>query len=263
MFCGSVESQYLVGSLSPFGHSISSHSSARSSARHSSRCATRTRRRAKRERSGSAAPSRHAIVRHACRGRLTPAPRPRPADACHRVAAVSAASAARPRFCRQRPRAWRPYRGRRQNAGRIGQAQRRDVGAQVAVIAIAGIQQSHAARPAAAQAQRSCSRAISGLVFERDLLRNARGRDRAMPLDRRQDHLPHLRQHPFVQPAARAVWRPRDALVALAILLLAMVLVVTAFCLISGLGLTRAWPLALLLLMAGLPLVITWGLARQ
>ena len=46
MFCGRVESQYLVGSFSPFGHSISSHSSARSSARHSSRCAARTRRRA-------------------------------------------------------------------------------------------------------------------------------------------------------------------------------------------------------------------------
>ena len=30
---GSVESQYLVGSASPFGHSISSHSSGRGSAR--------------------------------------------------------------------------------------------------------------------------------------------------------------------------------------------------------------------------------------
>ena len=46
-------------------------------------------------------------------------------------------SAARPCFCRQRPGAGRPHRGRRQNAGRVSQAQRRDVSAQFAVIAIA------------------------------------------------------------------------------------------------------------------------------
>jgi hypothetical protein len=40
---GKVESQYLVGSLSPAGHSISSHSSACGSFLRSSRCAGRTR----------------------------------------------------------------------------------------------------------------------------------------------------------------------------------------------------------------------------
>src|SRR5258707_40563 len=64
MFFGSVESQYLVGSSSPSGHSISSHSLARFSA-----CwwldATLTRTRANREDSHSLVPSRHLIVRHA------------------------------------------------------------------------------------------------------------------------------------------------------------------------------------------------------
>src|SRR5215470_5759781 len=67
---GSVESQYLylVSSVSPSGHSISSHSSAT--------CPgiaplypTRTRTRAKREDNQSAEPSRHLIVRQACLGR--------------------------------------------------------------------------------------------------------------------------------------------------------------------------------------------------
>src|ERR1019366_9355314 len=62
---GRVESQYLVGSSSPSGHSISSHSSGRASVRLYSRCAIRTRTRAKREDSHSAVPSRHLIVRHA------------------------------------------------------------------------------------------------------------------------------------------------------------------------------------------------------
>src|SRR5450432_3023980 len=69
IFAESVESQYLVGSFSPSGHSISSHSSARHSASWSSRCATRTRTRAKREDNRSAVPSRHLIVRQACFGR--------------------------------------------------------------------------------------------------------------------------------------------------------------------------------------------------
>src|SRR5450432_1585116 len=51
-------SQYLVGSSSPSGHSISSHSSGRLSVSFSSRCAGRTRRQAKREASGAAVPSR-------------------------------------------------------------------------------------------------------------------------------------------------------------------------------------------------------------
>src|SRR5258708_34782290 len=61
MFSGSVESQYLVGSLSPLGHSIKSHSSVRSLPPR----AARTRTRAKREESRSTLPSRQPIVRQA------------------------------------------------------------------------------------------------------------------------------------------------------------------------------------------------------
>src|ERR1700732_4136790 len=64
MFFGSVESQYLVGSSSPSGHSISSHSFAGFSAR-SWLDATLTRTRANREDSHSLVPSRHLIVRQA------------------------------------------------------------------------------------------------------------------------------------------------------------------------------------------------------
>ena len=65
MSSGRVDSQYLTGSFSPFGHSISSHSAGRGAVSFSSRCAGRTRRRANREDSGAAAPSRQVIVRHA------------------------------------------------------------------------------------------------------------------------------------------------------------------------------------------------------
>src|SRR3954453_21613573 len=57
-----VASQYLAGSASPSGHSISSHSSSRGSARPSSRWAARTRTRAKREVSAPALPSRQETV---------------------------------------------------------------------------------------------------------------------------------------------------------------------------------------------------------
>lgn len=43
MVAGSVESQYLVGSTSSFGHSMSNHSRARGSESFWSRCAARTR----------------------------------------------------------------------------------------------------------------------------------------------------------------------------------------------------------------------------
>src|SRR3954468_23007925 len=46
---GRLESQYLVGSASPLGHSISSHSSGQGSLRWVSPCAGRTRRAAKRD----------------------------------------------------------------------------------------------------------------------------------------------------------------------------------------------------------------------
>src|SRR6202521_5041405 len=64
MFFGSVESQYLVGSSSPSGHSISSHSLAGFTER-SWLDATLTRTRANREDSHSFVPSRHLIVCHA------------------------------------------------------------------------------------------------------------------------------------------------------------------------------------------------------
>src|SRR6266571_7240802 len=64
MLLGKVESQYLVGSFSPSGHSISSHSFAGFSAR-SWLDATLTRTRANREDSHSLVPSRHLIGCHA------------------------------------------------------------------------------------------------------------------------------------------------------------------------------------------------------
>src|SRR5947207_14526458 len=70
IFAGSVESQYLVGSASPSGHSISNHSrDSRSGI--SWLCPTPTRTRAKRDDSQSAEPSRHRIGRQARLGRAS------------------------------------------------------------------------------------------------------------------------------------------------------------------------------------------------
>jgi hypothetical protein len=68
---GTVASQYLAGSASPWGHSISSHSSSRGSVRHSSRWAGRTRTRAKREVSAPAVPSRQETVCQLAAGKLS------------------------------------------------------------------------------------------------------------------------------------------------------------------------------------------------
>src|SRR5215813_2052015 len=65
---GRVESQYVVGSGFPRGHSMSSHSSVRGVARCSSRWAGRTRIRADRERRVPRVPSRHVTLRHAVAG---------------------------------------------------------------------------------------------------------------------------------------------------------------------------------------------------
>src|SRR4029077_495044 len=59
---GKVESQYLVGSLSPAGHSINSHSSACGSFLRSSRWAGRKRSATNLERSFFLVPARHDIV---------------------------------------------------------------------------------------------------------------------------------------------------------------------------------------------------------
>ena len=67
---GKVDNQYLVGSASPFGHSMSSHSSGRGSVRFSSRCAGRTRSKANRERRGCFVPSRQVTFFHAFFGKL-------------------------------------------------------------------------------------------------------------------------------------------------------------------------------------------------
>src|ERR687885_2592830 len=65
-----LESQYLVGSASPLGHSISSHSSGQGSLRSVSPCAGRTRRAAKRDASSPRLPSRQLTRRQAEAGRL-------------------------------------------------------------------------------------------------------------------------------------------------------------------------------------------------
>ena len=84
------------------------------------------------------------------------------------------ASATRPRLRRQRPHALRPYRGRRQNPGCVGQAQRRDVGAQRAVIAIAGVQQRHAARQPGRAGETQLLKRDLRLGLEHEAFRNAR-----------------------------------------------------------------------------------------
>src|SRR5215213_4778791 len=65
---GRVENQYLVGSFSPSGHSISSHSSGQGCAHQSSRCAGRTRTVAKRDVSDVLLPSRQVTLCQACAG---------------------------------------------------------------------------------------------------------------------------------------------------------------------------------------------------
>jgi hypothetical protein len=66
---GRLESQYLLGSASPLGHSTSSHSSGQGSLRFWSRCAGRTRSAAKREASAVLLPSRQVTLRQARAGR--------------------------------------------------------------------------------------------------------------------------------------------------------------------------------------------------
>src|SRR3712207_6385029 len=60
---GRLESQYLAGSVAPFGHSTSSHSSGQGSLRLWSRCAGRTRTAAKREVRPVLLPSRQVTLR--------------------------------------------------------------------------------------------------------------------------------------------------------------------------------------------------------
>ena len=67
---GSVDRQDWVGSASPVGPSISSHSSAYGSAFSSSRCAGRTRTAAKRDRHFRSVPSRQVTCRKAVVGKL-------------------------------------------------------------------------------------------------------------------------------------------------------------------------------------------------
>jgi hypothetical protein len=68
MSSGSVDSQNFVGSVSPFGHSMISHSSGSSAVVPSPAACTLTR--AKRETSRALVPSRQPIVRQARFGRL-------------------------------------------------------------------------------------------------------------------------------------------------------------------------------------------------
>ncbi len=132
----------------------------------SSRWATRTRSRAKREVSQSAEPSRHVIVCQAASGR------PR-ASALTETGWCSGSRrirlVGRPRpdqaFGGSGPVPGRPDRGVRLNAGDIGQAERGDLGAQLACRCHS--RRPSAPRPAAGRprtAARICSSAISGLV---------------------------------------------------------------------------------------------------
>jgi hypothetical protein len=141
----SVDNQYFVGSFSPLGHSINSYSSGRGSWRHSSRRAARTR--AKREDRVSAELSRHSMVRQARLGRperkLFNRDRPMLGVAPQ---ALCWPGAAGPWLRRQRSGLVRPHRRVRQNARDVGQPQARDVGAQIAVIAITGVHERHTTR---------------------------------------------------------------------------------------------------------------------
>src|SRR5258708_32853521 len=148
MFLSRVESQYLVGSASPSGHSISSVSSARPAARLMG--AMRTGTRAKRERSRSEAPSRHVIVRQAFLGR---------------VSALDA-HALRHRTTIQRCTRF----DRRNDAGRIGQPQRADAGAQRGVGPVARIHQYDTTRYTRLAGRADLLKRDLGLGLERDPL---------------------------------------------------------------------------------------------
>jgi hypothetical protein len=85
-----VESQYLVGSFSPTGHSISNHSSSRGAVSFSSRCTGRTRRRTKRKDSGAASvrcdsPATARPGQHARSRSQDPRHKPQTAIHCHQI----------------------------------------------------------------------------------------------------------------------------------------------------------------------------------
>jgi fatty acid desaturase len=68
------------------------------------------------------------------------------------------------------------------------------------------------------------------------------------------------------RPVPSFVWRGRDARIAGLLMLVPIFLAVASFCWASGLGLaglSRAWPLVLILSVAAIPLVVTLGLARE
>src|SRR5215218_9088716 len=138
MFCCRVESKYLVGSSSPSGHSISSHSFAGFTGPWW-RDATCTRRRANREDRRLFVPSRQAIVRHAFAGSARGDVLDR-----DRIGGI----AATPLRCPATPRARCPHQALRLNAGDIDLPQLGDARAQLGVVAEAGINQHQIARKA-------------------------------------------------------------------------------------------------------------------
>src|SRR6266850_5443230 len=82
-------------------------------------------------------------------------------------------SVAGPLLRRQRPRAWRPHGGLRQDAGDIEQSQRADTGAQVCIAAITRIHQHHTGRKAGLASRIDLLKRDLGLGLEADFLRHA------------------------------------------------------------------------------------------
>ena len=126
MVSGRVDSQYFVGSASPRGHSIRSHSSGRGADRFSSRCAGRTRTRAKRERIAPRVPSRQ-VTDAPRRGRqpgghVGEVDRLMPRRPPHADGRTTPAPP--PRLRGQGRLARRPHRGRPFDADDIGQRRR-------------------------------------------------------------------------------------------------------------------------------------------
>ena len=162
---GKVDSQYLVGSIWPLGHSINSHCSSRKARCPSSRCAARTLSAAKRDDNFVLVPSRHFTVHHRRAGKVS-------ANSFYthwlsiRTASPSCrrASYSLWRLGGQRPRALRPYRGHRLHPHAVFQPHLAQLLAPCRLIAITCIRQHDPKRHPAAFAARICSSAISGLV---------------------------------------------------------------------------------------------------
>jgi len=177
MLLGKVESQYLVGSFSPSGHSISSHSLVGLPAVHGSM-----------QREHAYAQTVRTAI-HWCLPPLDCAPSSRPQSEGEvldqdRIGRVTVTFLR----CPTRPRARLPHQRLRLNAGHIALSKVSDARAQLGIVAVAGVHQRHAARKADLARPADLFERNLRLGFERDLLGHprlgARSSSSAQPLGR-------------------------------------------------------------------------------